>query len=186
MKFWTIQTKNVEKIICDKGIYQPMFSDSRYLKINDNLNSLYSILLHAFNKVNGTDLPGVVYAFAKKNEGKICSIETIEDFKEFIKNNQNVLDGFWKMLDKDNSVIIELNYEDDFNPIYIDINDFQFLMPPVLRLPPYTEKSISRILNDIENGKITESEFPSNVIQAHLPNIKKSNVVNIYQIFDLD
>lgn len=84
-----------------------------------------------------------------------------------------MIGGFWKQLDKENSVLIELNYEDDFNPIFIDINDFQFLMPPIMLFYPYTQKSIDRILGDIKQGQITVSEFPSNVIQVHLPYIEK-------------
>lgn len=93
---------------------------------------------------------------------------------------------FWKQLDKENSVILELNYENDFNPIFIDINDFQFLMPPVMLLPPYTKESINRIVADITQGRITLSEFPSNVIQAHLPYIEKRNVINMYPVFELN
>lgn len=107
------------------------------------------------------------------------------EFKEFIKNKQPVIGSFWRQIDKENSVIIELDYEDDFNPIYIDINDFQFLMPPIMLLYPYTEESISRILRDIRMGEITLSDFPSNVIQAHLPYIEKKNVVNVYPLFEV-
>ena len=112
--------------------------------------------------------------------------KTIEEFKEFIKSKHAVIEGFWKQLDKDNSMIIELNYEDNFNPIFIDMNDFQFLMPPIMLLPPYTAESINRILEDITQGQICVSEFPSYVIQAHLPYIEKRNVINIYPMFELN
>ena len=186
MKFWTIQTKNVIEIIQEEGIYQPDFDSSRYLNTNNELNDLYSVILQSFNRINEKDLPGIVYAFAKSDNNRIYSIETIEEFEKFINNKQAVIDGFWKWLDKNNSVIIELDYENDFNPIFIDINDFQFLMPPFMLLPPYTKESRSRILRDIKQGQITVSEFQSNVIQAHLPYIEKKNVVNTYPVFDLD
>lgn len=186
MKFWTIQNKSVIETIQKKGIYQPDFNSSRYLEINQKLNDLYSVILQSFNRINKKNLPGIVYAFAKSDNNRIYSIETIEEFEKFIKIKQAVIDGFWKQLDKDNSEIIELEYEDSFNPIFIDINDFQFLMPPIMLLPPYTEESINRILNDIKKGQITASEFQSNVIQAHLPYIEKKNVVNTYPVFALD
>lgn len=186
MKFWTIQNKGVIEIIQKEEIYQPDFGRSRYLRLNKNLNDLYRVILQSFNRINEKELPGIVYAFAKSDSNRIYSIETIEEFEEFIKNKQAVIDGFWKQLDKDNSVIIELDYEKNFNPIFIDINDFQFLMPPIMLLPPYTEESISRILNDINQGQITVSEFQSNVIQAHLPYIEKRNVVNTYPVFSLN
>ena len=131
------------------------------------------------------NLPGIVFAFTKCEEYWISPIETFMEFKEFIKNKQPVIGSFWRQIDKENSVIIELDYEDDFNPIYIDINDFQFLMPPIMLLYPYTEESISRILRDIRMGEITLSDFPSNVIQAHLPYIEKKNVVNVYPLFEV-
>lgn len=89
-------------------------------------------------------------------------------------------------MDKDNTIIIELDYEDDFNPLFIDMNDFQYLMPPFIPIYPYTKESISRILTDIRMGRITISEFPSEVMQAHLPYIEKKNLVSIYPLFDLE
>lgn len=186
MKFWTIQTKDVIESIQEKGVYQPDFNSSRYLHTNQNLSTLYSVILQSFNQINKKDLPGVIYAFAKSDNHRIYSINTIEEFEEFIKSKQSVIGGFWKQLDKENSVILELSYEDNFNPIFIDINDFQFLMPPVMLLPPYTQESINRILRDITQGQITLSEFPSNVIQAHLPYIEKRNIINIYPVFEIN
>ena len=81
---------------------------------------------------------------------------------------------------------MELNYEERFNPIFIDINDFQFLMPPIMLLPPYTKNSILRIRQDIVYGQTSVSEFPSNVMQAHLPYIEKENIVNVYPIFEIE
>lgn len=151
--------------------------------LNKNLSNLYSIILDSFNQINKKDLPGVIFAFAKNDNNRICSIK---EFKEFIKSKHEVIEGFWKQLDKDNSMIIELNYEDNFNAIFIDMNDFQFLMPPIMFLPPYTSESINRILKDIEKGQICVSEFPSYVIQAHLPYIEKRNVIIIYPMFELN
>lgn len=186
MKFWTVQSKNVMDIIQKEGIYQPDFHNSRYLKTNKELSDLYSAILQSFNQINETDLPGIMYAFARSEYDGIYSIETIEEFKEFIKSNRVVINGFWKQLNKDQFVIMELEYEDSFNPIFIDINDFQFLMPPVMILPPYTNESIYRILNDIRHGQISVSEFQSNAIQAHLPHIEKKNIAAIYPVFTLD
>lgn len=113
------------------------------------------------------------------------SSKTIEEFETFIKSKKAVIGALWNTFINDNSVIIELDYNENFNPILIDINDFQFLMSPLMLLPPYTKESENRILNDINLGQITASEFQSNVIQAHLPYIEKKHVMNIYPIFDL-
>ena len=59
-------------------------------------------------------------------------------------------------------------------------------MPPIFFSYPFTEQDIERICWSIENGIITRSVFPSNVIQAHLPYIKAENIVNIYSMFDFE
>ena len=186
MKFWTIQTRNVLDTIQKKGLYQPDFSISRYLELNRELDELYAMILDSFNRINNTNLPGVVFAFSQRIDSTIYPIESIEEFKAFINDKKAALLSFWRHLDKENSVIMELDYENDFNPIYIDLNDFQFLMPPLMLLPPYTQDSVRRILRDLYLGQITPSELPSYVIQSHLPYIEKKNLVNTYPVFDLD
>ena len=71
------------------------------------------------------------------------------------------------------------------NPLLIDLNDFQFLMPPIQYFPPYTEKSVDRICTALEKGQIRQSEFPSYVIQAHIPYIAPRDLVNVYPLFEL-
>lgn len=185
MKFWTIQTKNVLEIVHEKGIFQPDFNKSRSLKLNSELKNLYYFILESFNKLNDDELPGLVYAFTKYDRG-VCSIENINEFRTFMKSKKAVILGLWKSLLKEDVVIIELDINKKFNPIFIDINDFQFLMPPVVLLPPYTEESIDRIKRNISIGQNTTSEFASNVIQAHLPYIKEGDIVNTYPLFDLN
>lgn len=180
MKFWTIQTKDVIQRIQEQGVYQPDFGRSRYLQINEKLGDLYHVILQSFNEINRENLPGIVYAFARSDDHSIYCINDIEEFEGFIKSKKAVLEGFWRKIDKENSLIMELDYEENFNPIFIDMNDFQFLMPPIMLMYPYTEESIIRIQRDIRLGRITPSEFPSYVIQAHLPYIEKRNITNMY------
>lgn len=186
MKFWTIQTKDVLEIIQKEGIYRPDFSKSRYLGMNRELNDLYYFILQSFNSQNQKDLKGLIFAFARSDNKSIYPIGSIDEFKSFMESKKAVLGSFWKNLDQNNSIIMELNYEERFNPIFMDINDFQFLMPPIMLLPPYTKNSILRIQQDIVYGQTSVSEFPSNVMQAHLPYIEKENIVNVYPIFNIE
>ena len=183
MKFWTIQTRNVIESIQKNGVYQPDFGRSRYLRINRKLTGLYSHVLKSFNRINQRDLPGVVFAFAKGGQNGITSIGTMDEFRAFIQSKQDVIGGFWTELDRRNSVIMELDYEDDFNPLWIDINDFQFLMPPIIPVSNYTKESVGRILANMAQGRFEASPFPSNVIQGHLPSIEKRNVTHVYPLF---
>ena len=45
------------------------------------------------------------------------------------------------------------------NPLLIDLNDFQFLMPPIQYFPPYTEKSVDRICTDLEKDRSASLNF---------------------------
>ena len=42
------------------------------------------------------------------------------------------------------------------------------------------------IISNIRKGQIMSSGEDEDLIQAHLPYIKESNVVNIYELFTLD
>jgi len=186
MKFWTVQKRNVIEFVMKNGDYQPDFSKSDYLQIQPNLKDLYNMVLESFNEVNGINLPGVIFSFMDCDYEKIYQIENIETFYTFIQNKQSAIESMWKKLSKQDVVIVELNYEERFNPIFVDINDFQLLMPPIMLFPPYEEQDLKRICMDINNGQISRSVFPSGIIQAHLPYIKSENIVNTYSLFDLE
>ncbi len=186
MKFWTIQDKSVIETALSEGLFQPEFSKSRYLNISEDLADLYDFVLRSFNKINDTNLPGLIYAFARSEGKYILQLENFDEFYAFINEKKAALEGFWNKLDKENVVIAELEYDETFNPVFVDINDFQFLMPPIMALPPYTQESFEMIIKSISIGQAIPSPFPSHVMQAHLPNIKKENIINIYPIFDFN
>lgn len=187
MKFWTVQSSNVAEIVKEKGIFRPDFSKSRYIQRNENLSYLYNKLLDNFNTINNMELPGIIYAFAKREKGQIIPIENYDEFKKFIRVKNAVIAGLWKNLSKEDCRILELDYDNTFNPIFIDINDFQFIMPPITTsgISSYTKESVYRIYTDMRKGEISPSEFPSDVIQAHLPYIKKDNLINIHPMFSI-
>lgn len=108
MKFWTVQSSQVIDIIQEKEIYQPSFNKSKYLEIIPDLNDLYSMLLDSFNFINHTNLPGIVFSFAKEENTKITQIDTYEDFKSIIINNQHVIGGLWNVLKKEITTLLNL------------------------------------------------------------------------------
>jgi len=115
----------------------------------------------------------------------VFEIENFTSFFSFIQHKRAVIGSLWNELRSKNAVILELNYNENFNPIFLDINDFQFLMRPIVFPVLFTDQDIERICWSIEYGKITRSVFPSNVIQAYLPYIKSENIVNTYSMFDI-
>lgn len=158
MKFWTIQSENVDNIINEKGYYEADISKSWYLtqecgfwrndivdsldlaelkkKIafdsNHYLRDLYTLILKSFNKINKTDLKGLVFAYAlfdPKNQ-KIIEIQTIDDLNDYLQSS--VLEGIFTTMKQrkeqnENLVIYEVNYNSDYNPLYVDYSMYELL-----------------------------------------------------------
>ncbi|MGN0676257.1 MAG: hypothetical protein ACI4K5_00755 [Ruminococcus sp.] len=186
MKFWTVQKTAVVNTVNKFGGFSPDFNKSDYIEINPDLKSLYDVILSSFNQVNNVMFSGLIFSFMKSDDKNIYQIPDIYSFYDLIKEKKPVIKSLWENLSSKDTVILELDYSENFNPIYIDINDFQFLMPPIMIMPPYTDKDIQYLLEDIQNGIIRPSVFPSGLIQAHLPYIKSENITNIYPMFKLN
>lgn len=187
MKFWTVQPKEVLDIIMKEDIYIADFKKSTYLQELPELMDLYSLFLESFNAHNDTNLPGLVFAFAQSNDSNLFEIPDIESFQQLMIEKEPAVGGFWNAITKKGACILELEYNvEEFNPIFIDFNDFQFLMPPItVPLPPYTEPDIARLVEHVHNGTVETSIFPSYVMQAHLPFIRKENIICGYEMFPL-
>lgn len=186
MKFWTVQNKEIINLVNKNGVFYSDFIKSNYLKLNTNLKDLYNLVLESFNKINELNLRGIIFAFSQSDSQSVYEIENFTSFYSLIQNKRAVIESLWNELKSNDVVILELNYNENFNPIFLDINDFQFLMPPIVFPYPFSEQDIERICWSIENGEITRSVFSSNVIQAHLPYIKSENIVNTYPMFDFE
>lgn len=182
MKVWTIQQKEVIDIISGNDAYAPDFKYSQYLKKMPQLKPLYDYILKSFDQCNGTHSLGLVFAMTSVDG----EINNINEFLDFIMNHSYAIESMIKNIVNSNSYVLELEYEEKFNPIAIDINDFQFLMPPVIYMPSYSEEDEERILYNISHGIYQPSNFPSGVMQLHLPYIKKKNVINIYKVAEND
>ena len=185
MKFWTVQKTAVVNTVNKFGGFSPDFSKSDYVAMNPDLKSLYDVILSSFNKVNNVMFSGLIFSFMESDNKKIYSIPDIYSFYDLINEKKPVIKSLWENLCSKDTVILELDYSEEFNPIYMDVNDFQFLMPPLMIMPPYTDNDIQYLLEDINNGIIRPSVFPSGLIQAHLPYIKSENITNIYPMFKL-
>lgn len=187
MKYWTIQKKAVVNAVLHDEMYQPDFTKSDYLQKIPNLQELYYFILESFNDINNVNLPGVIFGFVGSNNESLFEISNLDEFYGLISSNKNAIKSLWNHFIEADAVLLELDYNSEFlNPVYIDINDFQFLMPPIVEVPPYTNEDVKRLISYIERGKITRSVFPSNIIQAHLPYIKKENMVAAYNLIPLD
>lgn len=189
MIFWTIQNKAVLEQLQTNGIYFPDFSQSGYLAENNKLAPLYSHILHAMNTINSVSVSeqtgkGVVFCFSGFDQQNNQSLETIDQFVTFIRNNHAPIESLWKHLTSDpDNVLLQVNFDEMFfNPLLIDINDFQYLMPPVLTFPPFGENDEREIKAAIATGQYHEPTFPSNIIQAHLPYLQADDIVKYYEL----
>lgn len=182
MKVWTIQSSQVYDILSREGFYQPNFYQSTYLEQIPELTELYHFVLESFNQINQCSLPGLVFGFMKSDNSAIYSINSIDEFLAFLQEKTYAMGSLIRNICKTDSLIMELEYPEQFNPIFIDINDFQALMPPMGPMQPYTYLALSRLIEHIAQGQIGPSVLPSGVIQAHLPYISMADhVVDIYR-----
>lgn len=188
-KFWTIQSKSVVDMIVKDEFYQPDFRKSQYLKMMPQLNSLYyNVLENAIREnIYPNDCKGLVFAFTSDDvNGDIVDIDSIDDFFNLIGEKQYVIESLWRQLTKGNDrFILELEYDFDkysFNPFYIDINDFQILMPPLYFDHIITEEYYKQLKFYFYKGIYVMGPIRSGIVQAHLPYISKDNLIDIYPL----
>ncbi|MBR3142802.1 MAG: hypothetical protein IKF09_06630 [Clostridiales bacterium] len=185
-RFWTVQSREVLDIIERDGIYHPDFEKSDYLKLRSNMTELYDFFLESYNNLNDTDCKGLVFCFVRGNSKGVIPIEDYDDFKAFITSSRLALDSLWRNISTEDKIIISFEKELTFNSLRLDLNDFQYMIPPVVNLPEYPEDYLEYLEYMIQNGKAINSAYPCNVIQAHVGDIKKDEIVSVHPMFDLD
>lgn len=186
MKYWTVQSHEIIDVIIEEGVYQPVFEYSKFPKQTPDLDKLYDFVLRSFNEVNNSQLPGLIFSYAGTDNESIFEISDIDHFYQIIQENKPSIQSLWNYLFNEDTFILELEYDSNlFNPLFININDFQFMMPPVLtELYPYSELDVERIYHSIKKGQPTRAPMFSGLMQAHVPFIKRENIVNVYENFD--
>ena len=187
MKYWTIQSQKVMQILEKEKIYYPKFALSQYY---EQYHELYDFMLKSFNDNNNFACEGLIYAFCVSVKDMIFPIQNINDFKYFIKKNRSKITYLWKYFLDNNCKILELEIDLSFNDLSLSFNDFQYIMPSeynkLLFDPNEYRYNCGLILSNIRKGQIMSSGEEDDLVQAHLPYIKESNVVNIYELFTLD
>lgn len=193
MDFWTIQSKKVLDIIEKDGVYTPDIEKSTYLEkfkktagtemdmYKGNVE-LYKFMTLCASQINNYYLKGLVFCFCKTQDGYITDFKDKEDFASYMNEKEAAVKSLLKNLNDSNHVLLHLEFNERFwNPLFIDINDYQFLMPPVIAMPPYKEGDFEKIQTYITQG-VCYPIFSSGVIQAHLPYITKSMIKESFEI----
>lgn len=185
-KTWSIQKRTIIDSVMAGQTYVGMDSYSSFVTKNPDLINLYNHFTDSFNSVNNTKLPGLIYTFyVSSNETGVVVINDYQEFKQIMKAKKPAIESLWRVLSRDDVVVVELEYEITFNPIFIDINDFQALIPPVTNSPPYSNDILNEIIDNVRQGTISASVFPSHLIQGNAPFIKKENILGVYDMFDI-
>ena len=182
MKVWTVQKRAALETIQREGIYNPDFSLSTYAKQIPDLFELYYQLLYAFNSINGTDHPGLVFGFIGCDNNRCYDIDGIDSFIQFLRPRLPAVDSLWRTISKEDAVLLELEYSCDFNPLLIDINDYQAIMPPVDPMKYYPIQRLRAIHSNLMKGVLSSSSCPSGIVQIHVPNISLKNIVNVWEV----
>ena len=187
MKFWTLQSQEVLEIVEKEGIYHPKFAMSQYYK---QYHELYNFMLKSFNTINNLNCEGLIYSFCISRENVIYPIANINDFRYFININKDKITYLWDTFLETDCKILELEMDLVFNDLALAFNDFQYIMPsPLNKLlfdPDEYQTNCELILSNIEKGIIMSSGKNFDLIQSHLPYIKKSDIKNVYEIFSLN
>lgn len=187
MKYWTIQSQEVLDIIKKDDVYHPKFAMSQYYK---QYYELYNFMLKSFNNINNLNCEGLIFSFCISNRDMIYPIANIEGFRYFININKDKITYLWDTFIKSNCKILELEIDLEFNDLALSFNEFQYIMPsPVNKLlfdPDEYQTNCELILSNIEKGIIMSSGKNYDLIQSHLPYIKKLDIKNVYELFSLD
>lgn len=188
--FWTVQKSFVVDEVNKNGIYKPDFSKSSFVLENkavfenDELESFYNYILSCFNSLNNTDCDGLIFSFAGYDfdDSSVFAFSGVEDFSDCMRRGYASIKSLWKKFEDGDYKLLHLRREMDFNPVTIDINDFQLLMPPVQVIPPYDEGYINFLNSNLKKGVVTRPLVPSGIMQQHLPDIRKQDIVEIISV----
>ena len=182
---WTVQKRAALNTCLTYDYFCPDFEKSDYLSRIPDLKYLYDMLLEAYNNMNSETLKGLVFSFCLEENGRISSFTNYEQFKWYITQNRSVVQSLWKSYEAMDCVILKLRLRQTNNPLYIDFNNFQLLMPPITILPPYTEDYFKNLVDKWTSGQYVKGILNSGLVQAHLPALVKEDLLGVYPMFTI-
>ena len=148
MIIWKVQQAEVVENAIQNGCYIPNIYKSEFLKnvnqqVEDgkervaelvNLYKFISSIYWERNTIKGIkpgNSTGICFGFAGDSGKELFSWNTIDEFGKFILSHMSVIDSLWnEMLFNPKNVVLKIEVNCD--PCPIDINDWQYLMPPFI------------------------------------------------------
>lgn len=205
MDFWTIQSKTVASIIEHNGVYQPDFTKSPQVHIEDYLE-----ILQAFNKLNSTNYKGLIFCMAPPfdEENGITDFSSFLDVQALFARNSYLSDslgangiGGYSLFDNEHMLMhIEDSDFDMINLIPIDFWNFVFYLrngrdnyrslyefqaPFGFYSGVSFEQFIACQQNAIEMGRLLPPIMVDSMLQLHIPYIKKEAVLESFKAADI-
>lgn len=190
MKFWTIQSEEVVKILLERDIYYPDINlGSKY----GDMKKTYPTLLNQYNHRNSTEYNGVLFGFESL---KGVKVKNAEDLYDYFYENPLVSSSLdcWS----EDYCLIEIEISENVDLIPIDFNDFIKLgivltndedradtlqMFGQMSNPYYSfAEDMQNIVENFKLG-IVKTEAPS-FTQVHYSHLDIKQVSNIYPIID--
>ena len=192
MKLWTTQTKEVIKILLEKGEYNPDFSKPKELG-SENMSLAYSLLLKEYNKRNSTLAKGLIYCVSKLDDSPI---EGLDDYRDYFRKNPFYWDSVSAASEK--YALLELEIDEELDTIPIYLQDFIILAERAIQKDEYLyyikdslkSKPYSTFEDDLEIAQkigwtndipdILGEVLLHKIVQAHVHKIKLRDIVGVY------
>lgn len=199
--YWTIQNKIVLDEIEKKGVYRPNFSKyPEQMKYPD----MYKFIRSCFNVLN-PELPtvdGVVFAFDRPMEQPLKSFDEVKDALR-CENWRNLIQKGGKnedLFESDEYYLLELDgYPDNMNALPMDICIFVYMGDGFssVRQGRRLHAKHAECINEIRDQLISawnynmflgwlDNNCETNMLQLHLPYIKKENIMKAWPISSLN
>ncbi len=187
MDIWSVQRCDIVNDLKDGRTYTPDLECSTFSHDIADKDQLYAQLLYWFNQINNTNATGLVFGFLREENGNVLDITSFDDFQHEVRKSKDAIRGLWNsfMLDPHEYCVAHLRYEENFNPLMIDLNDFHAIMPPRVEVEPYSMEDIKRIEELLSRGDIERSIAPSGLMQVHMAEIAPENFMAAYEFFEL-
>lgn len=200
MIIWTVQQAEVVENAIQNGCYIPNIYKSEFLKsVNQQVEdgkervaelvNLYKFISSVYwerNPIKGIkpgNSTGICFGFAGDSGKELFSWDTFDEFGKFILSHMSVIDSLWhEMLFNPKNVVLKIEVNCD--PCPIDINDWQYLMPPFI---DFSSLGMSR--EDIVKYLLVPNSYHrspqrSGVVQLHFPAIIPSQIRGIGSVFN--
>ena len=124
-----------------------------------------------------------MFGLTGTDNNQIIELDNVHAFMDAVRSkSSNFMSLYDQYREKGDYMLLELEYTEPFNPLYINYNDFEMLQLPLSfpSITPYTHETVRQILNDLATGQCHPSVCPAPLMQAHLPYITRKTIINYY------